>query len=380
MSLLRLTPFHECSAAANRGNLWCARNGVSVAAQYDDANAEALAVRTGAVLTDISWHWRVRLEGARVGEFLVRLLTHDARMLLPGESARTLWLADGGGVRGEGIIARESANSFLLVSSCDDREWVAAGAHLFGVTTTILSDVEGALAIIGPYAHAVLAAAGFGDAPPPLAFRKCGWRGYELAISRFGAGIEFSCAAANAAALWEQLLRAGASSGLVPAGLLALDILNLEAGAPQPGLDYTPARAGHARKPLPRALGLQSLVDERNRQFNGRGALLAAAPESRSLMGVEIDANSHAPNTPVMTGERVIGRTLYSVYSPALRRAIALAQIEKKSTKPGLPIWLEVAPAHDRPEFTHVGGSLARLPFLPIAAPIPLRSAHPESA
>lgn len=379
MNAVGTTPFHERSAAANRGNLWCARNGVSVAESYDDLDTEVLAARTSALLTDVSWHWRVRLEGARAGDFLARLSTRDVRLLLPGEAARALWLADGGGVRGEGVIARESANSFLLTSSCEDREWIAAGAHIFNVTITDLSSITGALAIIGPCAQAVLAAAGLGHAPALLAFRKVSWRTDELVISHFGAGIELCCSAGNALPLWDQLVQAGAAFGFAPSGVLALDILNVEAGLPQPALDYAPARTAAAEKPSPRSLGLDALIDEQNRQFNGRKGLLTAEAEPRVLMGLEIEALSPAPHTPVMSGERIIGRTLNSVYSPMLRRAIALAQIEKESAKLGLPVWLALAPARERPDFTRVRASLVRLPFLPIAAPIPLRTAHPDS-
>ncbi len=114
---LRATPFHARAAETNRGNDWRTRNGFTLARIYSDAADEALAARSRASLADISWRWRVMLEGARAGEFLSHLATRDASTLEPGRALKALWLSDGGGVRGAGAIARYGKESFLLVSA-----------------------------------------------------------------------------------------------------------------------------------------------------------------------------------------------------------------------------------------------------------------------
>src|SRR5436190_534524 len=78
---IKATAFHARVADANRSNSWVARNGFTLVREYSGAHEEALAARLGTVLADISWRWRIILEGARAAEFLSRLTTRDAGVL-----------------------------------------------------------------------------------------------------------------------------------------------------------------------------------------------------------------------------------------------------------------------------------------------------------
>ena len=109
--LVRATPFHARAAAANLENAWATRNGFTLASVYADTNDEALAARLRVAIADISWRWRVMLEGPRVLEFLAKLATQDVSRLAPGTALKALWLADGGGVRGAGVFARYGRES-----------------------------------------------------------------------------------------------------------------------------------------------------------------------------------------------------------------------------------------------------------------------------
>src|SRR5580765_7150707 len=111
---VRATAFHVRAGEANRSNTWIRRNGFTLAREYSGAHEEALAARFGVVLSDISWRWRVFLDGARTAEFLSRLTTRDASVLAPGTAHKVLWLTDGGALRGAGIIARFGRESFLI--------------------------------------------------------------------------------------------------------------------------------------------------------------------------------------------------------------------------------------------------------------------------
>ena len=84
-------------------------------------------------------------------------------------------------------------------------------------------------------------------------------------------------------------MRAGAAYGIVPAGVAAMDVLDLEAGVPRPELDYKPARAASDAEPMPAALGLE-LLDRRRasrlqRQARvSRGETFAQARGSRNRL------------------------------------------------------------------------------------------------
>ncbi len=172
MSPIRATPFHSRAADANTGNLWTPRNGFTLSAVYSDVHAEAAAARVGVVMADISWRWRVLLEGARVRELVQRLFTRDASGLDAGHALKALWLSDGGGMRGAGVVARQGRQSYQLVSAAQDADWIAAAASRFGVTVRDVTEDEGGLAVVGPYAARLIDALGLDPELDLTAFRK----------------------------------------------------------------------------------------------------------------------------------------------------------------------------------------------------------------
>ena len=341
---IRATPFHARAARENALNVWEPREGFTLASHYGEPEAEALAAHLTSAFADISWRWRVALEGARVEEFLSRLLTKNPAKLAPGEAFKAAWLTDNGGVRGAGVIARHGRESFALTTTTADRDWIAQGAALFDVTVRELD--EGGLAIVGRYAARIVEAAGLDPALDPLRFRKSFWRGADVTLSRFGehGGYEIWCAPDDALLVWDRIVKAGAPYALKPVGAKAMDILDLEAGVPRPGRDYEPAREGFAPTPTPWELGLESLIDPDHATFNGRAAALAA-PRDKTRVGIAFDETPR-PHAPIKGG-----RTLSSLYSPALKRAIALAIVDTAHATPGMEV---------------EGGRVAALPFLAV--------------
>jgi len=51
-------------ATANRGNAWRTRGGFTLADAYGDPEGEALAVRAGAAMADVSWRSRLLLNSS----------------------------------------------------------------------------------------------------------------------------------------------------------------------------------------------------------------------------------------------------------------------------------------------------------------------------
>ena len=370
MSPVRATPFHIRAADANTGNLWVPRNGFTLSAAYSDANAEAAAARIGVVLSDISWRWRVLLEGARVRELVQRLFTRDVSGLPPGQALKALWLSDGGGVRGAGAIARVGRQSYQLVSAAEDRDWIAAAAAHFGATARDVTDEQGGLAIVGPYAAKLVAALGLDPTLELSSFRKESFKGFDVTLSRFGefGGYEIWCDADDAPVVWDRVMRAGEPFAILPAGLDAMDLLDIEAGVPRPGRDYDGAADPNAAEPLAAELRLDKLIDAEHAGFNGARAALAAKLRV-VLTGLVIDGAVPAPFTPVTIDARPVGRTLSSRYSPLLRRAIALAQIDTAHAVPGTAVQLQL-PASRTQLPTVAAARIADLPFLPPPDPI----------
>ena len=331
--ILRATPFHTRAAGSNRLNDWHYRGGFTLPRSYGDAEGEALAARFGAVLADQSWHTRIMINGESAGAFVSLLFTRDATALAPGEALKALWLNDAGGVRGRGIVARFGRDAYLLIAEASDLKWIEQAGRLFHVAARDVTAEDGVLALVGPYASQVLEAAGIDAKLEPLAFRKFYWRGLDVTLSRFGEGYELWSKPDDALVVWDRLCAAGKPFTLTPAGLAATDILSLEHGEVR---DFARAEGGFSPEPTPQALGLSGLVD-REHVFNGRAGFLAAGPD-KALTGILIDGQTPAPHAALMRDGRAVGRTLDSLYSPALRQAIALGVLNTDTPAAGLTV------------------------------------------
>ena len=353
---LRATPFFTRTAEANRLNRWENRGGFTLATSYGDPHAEAVAARFGAVLADISWHWRVAIVGERAEEFVSCLFTRDVSKLAPGASSDTLWLNDGGGVRGIGSLLRTGRDSFLLISEAADMPWISQAALLYGVTIRDVTTEQGVLKLAGPFAAKVLEAAGLNIDLAPHALRKYFWKGLEVALSRLG-GYEVWCTPDDALIVWDRLVEAGHSFALCPAGQTAMDIFVMESGMLRPRHDFEPARDGFSPEPSVRSLGLLDHV-EQDHDFNGRAGVLAGTG-GKVLAGLLLDSDVPAPHMLLMRNGHPVGRTLGSLFSFALDRAIALAVLEPDASAPGTA--LQIAGS---------SGLTAALPFLPNPVPI----------
>ncbi|MGN6149570.1 MAG: glycine cleavage T C-terminal barrel domain-containing protein [Rhizomicrobium sp.] len=364
---IRATPFHARTSASNPFNRWTTRNGFTLAQDFGDAQAEALAARMNVVLMDISWRWRIHLVGAGTADCLSHLMTRNVSAIDPGQSLKALWLNDGGAVRGAGVIARLAPDQFLVAAAATDAPWLTEAARQFQVVLRDVTEEQGGLALVGPYARAVLEAAGLEANLEPLAFRKLFWRGLDLTLSRWGEqdGFEIWCNADDCLILWDRLMRIGAPFAIRPAGLLASDILDVEAGIPRPERDYCPASDGFARNPSPESIGLESLIGETHLIFNGRDAWLGARNSVKTVfIGIEIDAELPAPFVPVYRSDAIAGHTLTSVNSPTLRRAIALAMVEKSFAVPGTEFSLTLPLSLESQAIRTVAARVRTFPFV----------------
>jgi aminomethyltransferase len=364
---LRVTPFHFRAAEANARNCWVERGGFTLAAAYGGTRQEALAARFAVVMGDISWRWRLLVEGARAADFLTYLTGRDSEALMPGMAQRAHWLSDRGAGRGAGIAARLDQTAFVLSADQPDANWIAAAASPFGVTLRERAGLEGGLALVGPYARALLGAAGLDGDIAPFCFHRQSWAGLTVMLARWGLGYELWCPADDAPIVWDRLMRAGKAFALQPAGQAALDVLDVEAGILRAGRDYDPARDSQADAPTPDALGLEDWVDPRQAVFNGdetRAASKASAAET--IVGVAFDSPLCAPHAALYAGRRAVGQILTCVYSPALRRAIGFARLERGHAWPGAPLTLTPPPSRADASPAPITASVQALPFLPL--------------
>jgi aminomethyltransferase len=191
--------------------------------------------------------------------------------------------------------------------------------------------------------------------------------GVPIQISRTGytgdLGYELWTDARSAALIWDALMRAGGPFGLRPAGLLALDVVRIEAGLLLIDVDFVGARKAltAAQAYTPFELGLGRLVDFSKERFIGRRALADDVTRNppRRVTGLvlewrEVEALYEAeglPPTaqptasraavPVFDRSRQVGRMTSSTWSPVLKKLIGLATLDASCATAGTRVEVE---------------------------------------
>jgi aminomethyltransferase len=168
----------------------------------------------------------------------------------------------------------------------------------------------------------------------PLVISRTGWSselGYELYLLDGSQG----------GALWEKLMAVGEPMGLKPGHTSS--IRRIEGAM----LSY---HADMDAQTNPFELGLDRLVDlEMPAEFIGKAALKQVRQQgiSRQQVGLEIEGKPLAgPNTqfwPIELSGEVIGKVTSAVYSPRLKKNIALAMVASAHSAMGTACSIELA-------------------------------------
>ena len=348
MTSLKRTPLYPLYAET--GEPRCIDfGGWELPVQFHGIQKEHEAVRDRAGLFDVSHMGEFLLSGDEACEAIGRLTTGDIAALENGQAVYTFMCYENGGVVDDLIVYKLGEGRYMLVVNAGnlekDAEWIKS--HLpESVEFVDVSDTTALIALQGPAATSILRKVSDSDAPEELQpFRfieKGSVGGASALISRTGYtgedGFELYVSAADAPAVWRDLIAAGEEFGLLPCGLGARDTLRFEAKLPLYGqelsADITPLEAG-----------LGYFVKLGKGDFIGRQALAAQkeAGVPRKLVGLEmIDRGIARSHYPVFAGERQIGEVTTGTQSPTLKRNLALALIEAEFAPIGTPVEVEI--------------------------------------
>jgi aminomethyltransferase len=307
--------------------------------RYRSETAEHQAVRHAAGLFDLSHMGEILVRGPGAGAALDYALTGFLSAVPSGRARYTMICAADGGVLDDLVVYRQGEQEFLVIANAANTAVVSgelvSRASGFDAAVTDATDDYALIAIQGPAAGGILGpltaldlgamkyyAGAFGEvAGAPAWVARTGYTGED--------GFELFCRPADAVGVWEALASAGASAGLVPAGLAARDTLRLEAGMPlygnELGPDMTPYEAG-----LGRVVKFDKPGD-----FVGRAALQerSAAGPRRVLVGLTLRSRRVARHGyPVFADGIQAGTVTSGAPSPTLGRPIAMAYL---SADPG---------------------------------------------
>jgi len=342
------SPFHVRTAERNIYNAWIARGMFTLPRHFGNIEREAVTLHFSAILADLSSFGRLRVYGPGAARLLDASCKCDLSALLSGEAREVFWTNDGGGVRGNGIVARFGQENFVLESFDTDAAWFGDVAQQFNAKVRSEHAEKSGLLLAGPLAKTILQST---ELKAALALEAehhqiYDWNGISLTVSRRSklGGFELSCSRDNGVILFDRITEIGRPHALSLIGQEALEILYLEAGVPLAGLDYMPARDIGSRHPSAASLGFTS----------GKG-------HAAILVGVEWDGPDLASFAALYHGARKVGQTLRSAYSPALRRVIALASVQADHAALGTPLTIR---APERTNSQAIAATTVSLPFL----------------
>jgi aminomethyltransferase len=370
---------------------WREWSGYFASSAYADAHdIEYNAVREAAALIDVSPLYKYLVSGPDATRLVDRVITRDATKVAVGRVVYTPWCDENGKVVDDGTVHRLDDQLWRWTAADPQLRWLRQNSAGLDVTITDESESTAALALQGPLSRDVLDAV-TGESFADLGyFRRRASRIGEVAIdvSRTGytgdLGYELWMPADKAVPVWDALMTVGGAYGLRPAGMLALDVVRLEAGLILLEVDYTSAR--HAMNPeqnySPFEIGLGRLVDFDKGDFVGRLALereRAAGGPARRLVGLQLDwydieglysaqglppaispAVDRSP-VPVFAGSSQVGRVTSLGWSPILKQALALASVPPRHAPYGTTLSVEWTVEGRR---GRVGATVVDLPFL----------------
>ncbi|MDQ3135595.1 MAG: hypothetical protein M3Q76_12495 [Acidobacteriota bacterium] len=352
------------------------RDGWLAPAHYGDPVAEYEVVRGsgGAGLFDLSARGRIAVSGAETVQFLNGLITNDVKALQPGASMTAAFPNVQGRLLAHVRVLRPGQESDLILDSEPiSRERVFAALERFTLAgdfrvsdltaETAQLSVQGAraAAVVGAALGPQIARIGRGSVvavQPSIGGLVTAVRATHTAED----GFDLACQAADAAALWEALVAAGAR----PCGHETLEVLRIEAGVPRYGVDVDETNvvleAGTEDEAVSYTKGCY-VGQEIIARIHWRGHV-AKRLAGLSLAVAEMELPAVGAEVKTADGKK-IGRVTSATHSPTLGHGIALAMLKYDFLPPGTEVVVASAkndsPAPDESE---LAARVVELPFV----------------
>jgi len=308
--------------------------------------AEHLATRSTAALFDESSFAKIEVSGLGSAKFLQYLCTNSLDKP-PGSVTYTQMLNTRGGIECDFTVTQLEPDRFLIVTGTafgrHDLSWISKHAPSDGSVS--IRDVTSSMACLGlwgPRARDILESVCTDD----LSFRYLQARHitvgdvpcWALRVTYVGeTGWELYPQTEFGLRLWDTLMSAGESFGLVPGGYRAIDSLRLEKGYRAWGSDITSETDPHAA-------GLGFAVHD-DHEFLGQTALASRSDDAQQLCCLVLD-DFHSValgNEPVsLTNGAIVGRVTSGGQGYGIGASIAYAWLPPVVAVDGTVVSVEV--------------------------------------
>lgn len=313
-------------------------NGLPIPQNYSsDPYEEVSATRNRAGLIEVSGLNIVNVSGPDATAFLNYLLTTDVSRAAPGDSHISNTVNDAGALIDDVLVYVDGANAFRISHGGGAfGEALKEYAPKYNVKVERDDDVH-ILSLQGPVALDVL------SPHTPANLKDLGYFkhlkttlfGRPVSIARGGysgeRGYEVFTSRADAEFIWDSILEAGRSKGVVPVSWTCLDIVRVESG-----LLFFPFDMPHGDT-TPWEVRADWTVDLNKADFRGKAAVAASKGKVRSLItGLEVEsAEAVTPGAKVFAAGKEVGVVTSTVFSQHLMKSLAMAQIAPASTTLG---------------------------------------------
>ena len=287
-----------------------------------------------AILCDVAVERQVEITGPDAYKFTQLLTPRDLSKLAIGQCKYVLITNNDGGILNDPVLLRLAENHFWLsLADSDVLLWAQGVAVNSGLNVQIKEPDVSPLQLQGPNSGEIMVKL-FGEGIRELKYywlREYDLEGIPLIVSRTGWSSELGYEiylrdGSKGNELYEKIMEAGKTHGLEPGHTSS--IRRIEGGM----LSY------HADADIntnPFELGLDRLVNlDADINFVGKNALKKIKQDGikRKQVGIEINCEPlKGPNTTfweLQKDNKIIGKVTSAVYSPRLKKNIALAMIE----------------------------------------------------
>ena len=294
-----------------------------------------------AILCDVAVERQVEITGPDAYKFIQLLTPRDLSKLAIGQCKYVLITNNEGGILNDPVLLRLAENHFWLsLADSDVLLWAQGVAVNSGLNVQIKEPDVSPLQLQGPNSGEIMVKL-FGEGIRELKYywlREYDLNGIPLIVSRTGWSSELGYEiylrdGSKGNELYEKIMEVGKSHGLQPGHTSS--IRRIEGGM----LSY------HADADIntnPFELGLDRLVNlDADINFVGKDALKKIKQEGikRKQVGIEIDCEPlKGPNTTfweLQKDNEIIGKVTSAVYSPRLKKNIALAMVEIQQSEKG---------------------------------------------
>tara|TARA_A100001015_G_C14969079_1_gene704322 strand:- start:558 stop:1697 length:1140 start_codon:yes stop_codon:yes gene_type:complete len=294
-----------------------------------------------AILCDVAVERQVEIKGPDAYKFIQILTPRDLSKIEVGQCKYVLIVNNDGGILNDPVLLRLAENHFWLsLADSDVLLWAQGVAVNSGLNVKITEPDVSPLQLQGPNSGKIMVKL-FGEDIQSLKYywlREYSLDGIPLIVSRTGWSSELGYEiylrdGSKGNDLYEKIMEAGKEYGLKPGHTSS--IRRIEGGM----LSY------HADADIntnPFELGLDRLVNlESEINFIGKEALGKIKKEGikRKQVGLELHCEPlKGPNTTfwsIYKNDKRIGKVTSAVYSPRLKKNIALAMLSIEHTQIG---------------------------------------------